>query len=105
METKTKYSDLAILDLMEIHKGVIKVSSDKVTADNYIKDLTDKVISRSKYPEANSRLIYNNFPTNYYFIVFKAYLIFYLYQDKTMYIDRILYKKSNYIIKLNVNDK
>lgn len=102
MKYTVNYSPRSIEDLEEIYNSVIIMSGDIKTAENYIREIDEKINSRSTFPEANSPLNYNDVFTGYYFIPFKSHLIFLMIEDKKIIVVRILHKRCNYIEKLNL---
>ena len=81
---------------------MFEASKDIEITERYIEELLDKVEKKSDYPESGSPLYYENTFTGYYFVVFKAYLVFYRLEKETMLVDRILFGKSDYMRILNV---
>lgn len=102
MSYLTQYSPLFLRDLERIWAEVFSVSQNLITTNQYINDLMDKIEKYKDYPKSASRLYYEDAWTGYYFITFKAYIIFYHIENNTVFVDRALYGKSDYIQKLNL---
>ena len=103
MSYKIEYSPIAIRDLERVWLEVYNASQNLNITTQYIDSLMDKVESKADFPKSGAPLYYENTFTGYYFIVFKAYLIFYRVENTILYVDRVLYKKSDYIRKLNLD--
>lgn len=97
MKYNIKYSKAAIRDLDNIWEEIYEVSQDITITTNYINNLMDKVEAKSYYPKSGTPLYYENKFTGYYFVVFKKYIAFYRLKNQTIFVDRILYAKSDYI--------
>lgn len=104
MKYKVKYSKSAIRDLDRIWAEVYEASKSYDITIQYIDDLMNKVDAKADYPRSGTPLYYENSFTGYYFVVFKAYMAFYRLEDNVMYVDRVLYGKSNYIRCLHIKD-
>ena len=92
-----QYSKRAVQDLDRVFAEVLEASQDWETALNYLDDLLEKVEKKADYPRSASPLYYEDLFTGYYFIVFKAYLVFYRLEKDRMLIDRVLYRRSDYM--------
>ena len=53
-----------------------------------------------KNQETQNRIFQNSF-TGYYFVVFKAYIAFYHIENDKMFVDRIIFGRSDYMRHLN----
>ena len=102
MKYSVKYSTVAIRDLDRVWAEVFEASRSYEITEKYIDDLMDKVEAKAPYPKSGSPLYYENGFTGYYFIVFKAYMVFYRLESDTMLVDRVLYGKSDYIRRLRL---
>ena len=96
------FSPLALADLDRIYFEVYQVSSDRKTADDYIEGLLEKVENKTFFPDSGTPLNFNNILTRYRYVIFKAYIAFYYVDGDKLYVDRILYSKSDYIKKLSL---
>ena len=97
MSYQVEYSKAAIRDLDRVWAEVFEASKDIETTERYIEELLDEVEKKSDYPKSSSPLYYENTFTGYYFVVFKAYLAFYRMEKETMFVDRVLFGKSDYM--------
>lgn len=103
MSCRIEYSKAAIRDLDRVWTEVFEASKDISVTEKYIEELMDRVEEKSEYPKTGTPLYHENLFTGYYFIVFKAYLVFYRLEDDTMFVDRVLVGKSDYIKRLHLN--
>ena len=97
MSYRIAYSKAAIRDLDRVWTEAFEVSKNTEISKRYIEELVDKVESKSDYPKPGSPLYYENTFTGYYYVIYKAYLIFYRLEKDTMFVDRILFGKSDYM--------
>ena len=102
MKCSIKYSPTALRDLNRVMNEVFEASKDHNITSKYINDLLDKIEAKRDFPLSGAPLYYENLFTGYYFVVFKSYLAFYRFENKTMYVDRILYGKSDYMRTLKM---
>ena len=97
MNYKIEYSPIAIRDLDRVYAEVLEASKDTDTAIRYIDDLMDRVASKSEFPKSSSPLYYEGGFTGYYFVVFKAYMAFYRVDADRIYVDRVVFGRSDYM--------
>lgn len=97
MSIKVQYSDAALLDLDQIWTGVLETSADFDTADNYIQNLQNAIKEKNVFPYSGAPLNFNGVFTGYYYVVYKAYVAFYVVRDDKLQVSRILPWRSNYI--------
>ena len=102
MRYQVEYSKNAIQDLNRVWAEVLKASKDTEITDRYVEELLDKVEAKSDYPKSGSPLYYENTFTGYYYLVFKAYLVFYRLEKETILVDRVLFGGSDYMRILNL---
>ena len=103
MKYRVEYSKVAVRDLDRVWAEVFEASKSKEITGKYLDELLDKIEARANFPASGSPLYYENSFTGYYFIVFKAYLVFYRIKDSSILVDRILYGKSDYMYHLHLN--
>ena len=103
MKYRVEYSKAAIRDLDRVWAEVFEASQSKEVTREYLDELLDKIEAKADFPASGSPLYYENSFTGYYFIVFKAYLIFYRIKDNIISVDRILYGKSDYLRHLHLS--
>ncbi len=89
------FSPLFLADLVRIKKEVFLASKEEETAKRYVNELLDRISKRALTPLSGSRVSYKDIPAQYYFLRFKAHLIFYRVENEKMYVDRALFGKSN----------
>ena len=97
MSYQVEYSKAAIRDINRVWAEVFESSKDIEITERYIVELLDKVEKKSDHPKSGLPLYYENTFTGYYFVVFKAYLTFYRLENETMFVDRVLFGKSDYM--------
>lgn len=100
MNYKTEYSRQAIRDMERLWEEVFVASKSHDTAFRYLNDLQDAIEKKSDFPKSGTPLYYEDIFTGYYFMVFKAYIVFYRVENERVLVDRILYGKSDYLRKL-----
>ena len=100
MSYQISYSPAARRDLDRIEAEVLSASRDWDTAVKYISDLMDLISSYCECPLSASPLYFENGFTGYYYLVFKAYLIFFRVRENRLLVERILYGKSDYMRSL-----
>ena len=97
MSYQIQYSPIAVRDLDRVWAEVFAASQTPEIAAKYVDDLMNHILGKKVFPKSSSPLYYEGTFTGYYFIVFKAYMAFYRFQEDEIWIDRILYEKSDYI--------
>ena len=97
MSYRIEYSPLAIRDLDRVYAEVLEASKDMNTAIHYIDGLMDMVAAKGEFPKSSSPLYYESIFTGYYFVVFKAYMVFYRMDVTRMYVDRVVFGRSDYM--------
>jgi addiction module RelE/StbE family toxin len=100
MGTKIRINPVATDDLQEIK---IYISEENIdTATKIIKDIVAKIESLSEFPEMGTMLMYKiRLKSKYRYILCGQYLIFYIYEDNIVSIQRILHGKRDYLKLLN----
>jgi addiction module RelE/StbE family toxin len=85
-------------DLRDIQTYISEKLESPKTALNVVSAIVDKIESLYRFPEKGALLSSKvQFETNYRFLISGSYLIFYRYENKTIFIDRIIYAKRDYI--------
>jgi plasmid stabilization system protein ParE len=85
-------------DLEEIKSYISGELENPVAALNVVSSITKALKKLKDMPEICPRLSSKiPFETNYRFLVCGNYLAFYRYENKTIYVDRILYGKRDYL--------
>lgn len=96
MSFQVVYSPTAIRDLDRVWAEVYEASKEE-TAARYIEELMDCVSEKRHFPKSGSPLYYEGSFTGYYFVVFKAYMAFYRVQDERVLVDRVVFRRSDYM--------
>ena len=90
MEREIVFSKRADEQVDEIYQYVLENSNDEATAKKFINELLDKTEILRKHAFVGRQLkLIDNIVTQYRFVRYKNYLIFYMVDDKKVYIDRI----------------
>lgn len=97
MSYQVSYSPLASRDLDRIWAEVFEASQSTETAGKYIDDLMDKIADRKEFPRSGAPLYYSGSFTGYYFVVFKSYMAFYHIENSFILVDRIVFRRSDYM--------
>lgn len=100
-----EYSPEAIRDLDDVFEDVLTASKDIEITHKYIDGLQDKVDSLVKRPKTGTPLYYDDLFTGYYSVRFKEYLAFYRLDEAKILVDRILFRKRDYMRVLFGIDK
>ena len=69
----------------------------------YMDDLLDAVEEKADFPKSGVPIYYEDVFTGYYFVIFKAYMVFYRLEGSCMFVDRVLFGKSEYLRTLFIN--
>ena len=105
MSVQLLYSDDALSDLDQIWTAVLEASADFDTADKYIQELQRTIIDKNSFPYSGAPRNFIGVFTGYYYVVFKAYIVFYVVRDDVLPVSRILPWKSNCIQILLGSDR
>ena len=100
-----EYSPEAIRDLDDVFEDVLTASKDIEITHKYIEELQDKVDSMVKQPKTGTPLYYDDLFTGYYSVRFKEYSAFYRLDETRILVDRILFRKRDYMRVLFGIDK
>jgi len=95
-----EYSPEALRDLDDIFTDVLTASCNIEVTHDYLDGLQDKVEAMAFRPQTGTPLFYEELFTGYYSVRYKEYLVFYRVNDTKLFVDRILFRKSDYISKL-----
>ncbi|MGN1301394.1 MAG: type II toxin-antitoxin system RelE/ParE family toxin [Clostridia bacterium] len=92
-----KYTSTFINQLNNILKYFIHKLKNQIAAENFYDEVITKIERRSENPESYKKHISRRKRKNiYYKIYVKNYTIFYIVNNDTMEIRRILYSKRNF---------
>lgn len=98
MTYKVQFSDLAINDLDEIWEYIAYVLKDTVAANNTISGILDKTDLLAEQPEIGTQLFFdNNLFSGYRYVIYNNYLAFYRISSNTVFVDRVIYGKRDYM--------
>ena len=98
MNRKIVFSKKTELQIEEIYQYVLSKSNDEDTAKRFVNELNDKTeILKTQTFVGRQLEIIDNIVTQYRFLVYKDYLIFYRVDENKVYIDRILNSKMDYV--------
>jgi len=102
MKYPIMYSPAVVRDLDRTWSEVFDASKSVDTADRNVEELMETVKKKEEFPGSGSPLYYEDLFTGYCFVVFKAYIAFYRINGGNVLVDRVLYGKSEYLRKLNL---
>lgn len=91
-----EYSPQAQLDIRGVLSDVYQVSEDVETARRYVRELMGKIEAKAAFPRSGAPLYWEGHFTGYYYIIYKAYLGFYIPIPDGIRAERILPAKSDY---------
>ena len=95
---KILISPVAKKDLEEIKNYICEELENPIAAVNVLSRITKKIKNLKKTPGIGVSLSSKvPFDTEYRFLVCGNYLAFYRYEEKTIFVDRILYGRRDYI--------
>lgn len=98
MERKIVFSKKSEQQIDEIYQYALSKSNDEDTAKQYVNELIDKTEILKKHAFVGRQLeIIDNIVTQYRFLIYKDYLMFYRVDENKVYIDRILSSKTDYV--------
>ena len=91
-------SPAAEKDLLEIKQYISEELDNPISAVKAISQITKRIRDLINFPEAGVPLSAKiGFETNYRFIVSGSYLAFYRFEGNSVYVDRVLYAKRDYL--------
>ena len=98
MNREIVFSKKSELQIEEIYQYVLSKSNDEDIAKRFVNELIDKTeILKTQAFVGRQLKIIDNIVTQYRFLIYKDYLIFYRVDENKVYIDRILNSKMNYV--------
>lgn len=100
MAIKIRINPLATTDLKEIKNYI---AEDSIEAGiKTVKEIIDKIENLSDFPEMGAMLMYKiRLKSKYRYIISGQYIIFYIYEQSMVSIQRILHGKRDYMLLLN----
>ncbi|MCM1330711.1 MAG: type II toxin-antitoxin system RelE/ParE family toxin, partial [Ruminococcus sp.] len=98
MKFNVKFSAKAINDLDKIWEYIANVLKNPTAADKAVAGVLDKVDLLESHPEIGARLFFdNNLNSGYRYVIYNHYMAFYRILGDTVYIDRVIYGKRDYM--------
>ena len=97
MSYKLIYSPFAIRDIDITWAEVWSACQDLDTAERYMIGLKEAIKSKSAFPKSGVPLNFLGEFTGIYYVRFKEYIAFYHITENNMYVDRILFARSDYM--------
>lgn len=92
------YSPDALQDLDELWEYIAYQFSNVNSADAYIDGIMALVSKAAGFPGMGTSLLFaGTIPTEYRYLVYKKYLIFYRTDSTTLYVDRVIYGRRDYM--------
>lgn len=99
MSAKIRINPVATSDLQEIKSYIAEDNIDAAT--KVVKEIIEKIESLTEFPEIGTMLMYKiRLKSKYRYVICGQYLIFYIYEDNTVSIQRILHGKRDYMALL-----
>ncbi|GMO18782.1 MAG: hypothetical protein Pg6A_05420 [Termitinemataceae bacterium] len=85
-------------DVREIQTYIAEILESPKAAFNMVSGIIDKIESLLQFPE-KGRLLNTKLPlpARYRVLMFKHYGIFYRYEAETIFVDRVIYAKRDYV--------
>lgn len=104
MRVKIRINPVASTDLQEIKEYISEDSAE--AAAKILKDIIEKIESLADFPEMGIMLMYKiSLKSKYRYIICGQYLIFYIYENNIVSIQRVLHGKRDYMSLLKNDNK
>ena len=98
MKFKVVFSALAIQDLDEIWDYISDVLKNPIAAENTVNSILDKIDLLEDQPEIGVQLFFDDgLNSGYRYVIYNNYLAFYRIYPDTVYVDRVIYGKRDYM--------
>ena len=98
MKVSVKFSPEALRDLDEIYDYIANVLKSPDAADNTVNKILDKTDLLSDNPEIGTQLFFeNDLFSGYRYMVSDNYLAFYRITTESVFVDRVIYGKRDYM--------
>ena len=105
MENNIKYSPEPLNDLQKIWRYISENLSNPIAAKNTVNGIMDCVDILKQFSKAGSTLKFSNgINSGYRFVQYKNYIAFYRISGNDVFVDRVIYGKSDYM-KILFKDK
>lgn len=103
MKYNINYSPKALQDLDEIWEYISKDLFNPEAAENVVTSILDAVDVLGDFPESGAPLEpHINLDSPYRFVTSGNYIAFYRFEENTVFVDRVLYQKRNYVKLLSL---
>lgn len=100
MRANLEYTPQAIVDLDNVYDGVLEASCDKKTADKYI--LINEIEKKRDFPLSTPVFDIYDLMLDIHHFTFKAYIVFYKFENNCIKVLRVLPSKMDYMKKLKL---
>ena len=98
MKVSVKFSPEALKDLDEIYDYIANVLKSPDAADNTVNKILDKTDLLFDNPEIGTQLFFeNDLFSGYRYLVSDNYLAFYRITNESVFVDRVIYGKRDYM--------
>lgn len=93
-----RFSPLAKQDLDGIHGYISNSLGSPIAGNNTVERKLDSIENLRRYPDSGTPLSSRyQIATNYRYVVAGNYLAFYRHEGNDLFVDRVLYSKSDYL--------
>lgn len=101
MAKKLYYAPRATRDLDDIWDYIFNNLKNQSAAEKTIDEILDTVEQLAQFPQMGKKLIFENgLDSGFRYVTYKNYIAFYHIKVDIVYIDRVLYKKMDYVKRL-----
>ena len=98
MSCRIEYSKKAINDLDDLFNYMLIESLDKIGVERFFNKLFETIDLLTDFPYSGKQLILaRNIKTNYRYLIYKKYFLFYTVDDDVVKIERVIHSKRDYI--------
>ena len=98
MKYRIVFSQLAIDDLDEIWDYIFDALKNPSAAENTVNGILDKIDLLEAQPEIGVQLFFDDgLNSGYRYVIYNNYLAFYRIYPDTVYVDRVIYGKRDYM--------
>lgn len=98
MGYKIVYSEVAVAELDNIFDYIVSETASESIAQDYIARVLSKIENLEIMPEMGTQLnIITPLSTDYRFLIAESHIAFYRIEGTTVFIDRVLHKRQEYI--------
>lgn len=101
---KALFSPQSVADLDEIWKYIANELKNPTAADDIVTGITDAVEGLENFPQMGARLkMPYGWQTSYRYVIYKNYMAFYRFENNNVYVDRVLFGRTDYLKQLIEN--